>query len=148
MRRVVLDASVISKWFIAEEDSDKALEIRGLFALGRIGLSSPILVLYELGNVLLKHPTLTLKASGKAFEAFLSLQIDLRSLAEPGLLKDAMEIAKKFDVTFYDASYVSMSKSCNSPFVTADRQLYEKIKEKLEVFLLKELHVEELLEEI
>jgi len=148
MKRVVLDASVISKWFIEEEDSDKALEIRDLYVQGRIGLSSPLLVLYELGNVLLKHPSLTMEVAGRAFDAFLGLQIDLKSFAEVGLLKDCMEISKKFNVTFYDASYVSLSKLYNAGFVTADKQLYEKIKGKFEAFLLKKLSVEELIEEM
>jgi len=148
MKLVVLDASVISKWFIEEEDSDKALEIRDLYVQGRIGLSSPMLVLYELGNVFLKHPSLTVEDSRKAFEALLDLQIELKSFADVGLLKNCLEVSKRFNTTFYDASYVALSMLYDTDLVTADEQLYEKIREKVKAFLLRQLSIQELVRQL
>lgn len=146
MRRVVLDASVVSKWYIEEEDSDRALGIRDLHAQGRIGLSSPVLILYEFGSVLSKHPSITLEDSKTAFQAFLDLGVELRSLAEAGLLASAFEISRKSNVTFYDASYVALSELHGAEFVTADKKLYDKIKDGFNVLLLRDVEPEALLQ--
>ena len=94
MKRIVLDASVILKWFIEEEDSDRALKIRDLYVQGKIGLSLPVLVLFELGNTLLKHPSMTLKDSETAFQALLDLGMEFRSFVEVELLKSAFKISR------------------------------------------------------
>ena len=47
----LLDSSVIAKWFVQEEDSDKALEIRDLFIQKKHRVSTISLLRYELGNV-------------------------------------------------------------------------------------------------
>ena len=49
-KALVLDTSVIMKWYKEEEDSDKALEIRDKCIRGEIQLSAPDLVLYEMVN--------------------------------------------------------------------------------------------------
>lgn len=49
---LVLDASVILKWYKEEENSDKTLEIRDKCIRGEIQISAPHLVLYEMANAL------------------------------------------------------------------------------------------------
>lgn len=141
MRRFVLDASVIAKWFIDEEDTDRALAIRSLYAEGKIGLLLPILVLYELGNVLVKHPSTGVEDTKLALQALLDLQIKLGSPVETELLENIVRISKEHHVTFYDATYVSLSEWHGIGFITADRKLYEKIRSRFRVLLLSEIDV-------
>ena len=49
---LVLDASVVVKWFTKEEDKDLAIEYRDQFLTGEIDIALPDLILYELANVL------------------------------------------------------------------------------------------------
>ena len=49
---VVADASVIVKWFIEEQDSDKALILRDRHISGVMTISIPVLALYEILNAL------------------------------------------------------------------------------------------------
>jgi len=49
---MILDASVILKWFIEEKDTDKALKIRDDYVAGKIDIEIPDLLIYELANVL------------------------------------------------------------------------------------------------
>ena len=49
--KIVLDASVVAKWFIEEEDTEKAIEIRDKFVRGEIKILVPSLLIYEIGNV-------------------------------------------------------------------------------------------------
>lgn len=140
MRQIVADASVVSKWFIQEEDSDRALKIRELYLQGKITLSSPSLLLYEVGNVFFKHPSLTTQDCEKALEALLKIQINLKNLNQTRLLKDCMQTSKQLDITFYDASYVALTKRLHAEFITADQKLHRKTQETIKVHLLPTLH--------
>ena len=44
------------------------------------------------------------------------------------MLKDAADLAKQYDITVYDAVFVSLAKLIDAIFITADKKLYEKIK--------------------
>jgi len=145
MKRIVLDVSVILKWFIEEEDSDRAIKIRDLYVQGKIRLSLPVLVLFELGNTLLKHPSITLEDSETAFQALLDLGMEFRSFVEAKLLKNAFKISREFNITFYDAAYVVLSKLYGTKFITADKGLYDKIKDSFDVLLLRNVEPESLL---
>ena len=47
MIEIVIDASVVVKWFIEENDSDKALLLRDRFIDGKVELYIPILLYFE-----------------------------------------------------------------------------------------------------
>jgi len=51
--KIVLDASVVAKWFIEEENTEKAIEItiRDKFVRGEIEVLAPSLLIYEIRNV-------------------------------------------------------------------------------------------------
>jgi predicted nucleic acid-binding protein len=53
---IVLDASVVIKWFSEEEYTEKALELRERIRYGEEQVIEPDLLLYELANAL-KHIT-------------------------------------------------------------------------------------------
>jgi len=48
----VLDASVVLKWFVNEEDSDKAVRLRKQYYLGEREIVVPDLLLFEVSNAL------------------------------------------------------------------------------------------------
>jgi len=139
-----VDASVVAKWYIMEEDFEKALRIRDLHSAGEITLSSPMLVVYELGNTLSKHPSFTVDDSEKAFQSFLDLSLKLRSFAEHKLLRRSFEISRELRITFYDALYVTLAKESQATLITADKQLHNKVKRYCDTKLLGEVALEEL----
>ncbi len=53
---IILDASVVVKWFLEEEYTDKALEIRERLRMGEEKVVVPDLLLYELANALKNNP--------------------------------------------------------------------------------------------
>jgi predicted nucleic acid-binding protein len=138
-----VDASVVAKWYIAEEDSEKAVQIRDLHSAGKVVLTSPLLVLFEVGNTLMKHPSFTGQDALKAFQSLLDLGITLRSFAEPSLLETAFKISRQFGITYYDAAYVALT--TGGFLVTADKELCMKIKPICSAQLLSETNPEELL---
>jgi len=141
-----VDASVVTKWYIIEEDFEKAVRIRDLHLSGRLTLSSPLLVVYEVGNALGKHPAFTESDSAKAFQSLLDVGLQLRSFAESKLLGESFKISRQLQLTFYDATYVALAKEYDAMLVTADRNLCSKIERHCRTELLGEMKPEELAE--
>ena len=129
MEKVVSDASVIVKWFIEEEYSDKALKLRDMHVNGEIVIVAPELLPFEVLNAL-KYSNLFGKEELK--NAALSLSsygIELYSLK--GMLAEkTVEIAVENDITIYDASYIALADTLNMKLYTADQKLIRKLGEK------------------
>lgn len=142
LKTVVVDASVVAKWYIAEENSEKAVQIRDLHSTGKVTLTSPLLVLCEVGNTLTKHPSFAGQDAAKAFQSLLDLGLRLRSFAESSLLEKAFMISRELGITFYDAAYVALT--ADGPLITADKDLCMKIRRYCEVQLLSETNPEDL----
>jgi predicted nucleic acid-binding protein len=110
LEKVVLDASVIAKWYLKERYSEQALKLRDEYVSRRIIIAVPTLFEYEVLNAL--------KYSGTYTEKEL---VDIaRSLNKYGFewwrLKDQLKneiirIASKYDITVYDASYLALAKN-------------------------------------
>ncbi len=47
----------------------------------------------------------------------------------PEIINSAIALAFKYNTTVYDSFYLSLSKELGIPFITADRKLYEEVKE-------------------
>ena len=68
---VVLDASVVIKWFSDEEHTERALEIRTWYVDNRISVYVPDLLVYELSNALRYNPDFGVADAQKADRVFL-----------------------------------------------------------------------------
>lgn len=125
-----MDASVIVKWFSQdnESDYDKTRELIMAFSNGSLNLFVPDLLLYELSNALLKGKKFDYKKIKSALKYIHSLQIEIFS-ANLNLLNKAIQIAFDYDLTIYDAIYVSLAQLKNCPFITANPRCFKKIKE-------------------
>ncbi|MGB9741418.1 MAG: type II toxin-antitoxin system VapC family toxin [Candidatus Bathyarchaeia archaeon] len=127
LEKVVLDASVIAKWYLKEKYSEQALKLRDNYISGHITIAAPTLLEYEVLNAL--------KYSGTYSEQELT-QIAY-SLNKYGFeywkldrIKDEIiKIACKYDITIYDASYLALATLLKAPFYTADEELLSKIAE-------------------
>ncbi|MFQ6085908.1 MAG: type II toxin-antitoxin system VapC family toxin [Candidatus Bathyarchaeia archaeon] len=135
---LVLDANVLAKWFIEEEDSDKALEIRDQYVRGKFGIVIPTLSIYELGNTFWKHPTKTPEDVGRDFTALGDMGLVFEDHRDPEGLASIFDLAKRLGITFYDAVYVNTALKRRGKFVTADEGLYNKVKESVSTSLLKD----------
>ena len=137
MKSCVVDASVVAKCFIVESHSDKALEVINAHVNGRLSLSAPSLIVYELGNIFWRHPHITSEKAYEFIEKFLDLQIDLLDIwSDAKLLKNTFAISKVQKMTFYDSCYLAMVERNAARLVTADEYLHNKAPN--QVVLLKE----------
>ncbi len=117
---MILDASVLAKTFVEEEDSD---DVRAFILLltAREKLLSPELVKYELGSVALK-----VSRGGRTppFTEAVGLVDDVPF--DPILLTRSIEVAKSNGLSFYDACYLALAEMEGSLLWTADGALLER----------------------
>lgn len=129
---IILDASVIAKWFLQEENhSEVALEINNDFTKGKVLISIPSIIYYELANLLrsaYRSSRITQKQAQYFYEEF--LELDLVEYSSDDLKKEALKKALKFDISTYDAQYVVLAEHLKLPFFTADQKLSQKISSK------------------
>ena len=125
---LVIDASVLIKFYVPEILSDKAELLLANVERGDIELLAPDLIYPEAGNVLWKKKRLkelTPSEVEEITEAILSLPVRI----EPSktLFPLSVEIAIAYGLTVYDAMYISLAKVCETTMITADRKLVDTV---------------------
>lgn len=124
---MVIDASVILKWFIEERDSNKACDIKNNHIQGLYNITVPDIAIYEIGNALRYKVEFSIRDISKSLEELYALNLDI-ILPHPDIIYSVTEISRQNDITFYDAFYVALAKDLGFQFITADKQLYENTK--------------------
>src|SRR3989339_1098632 len=115
----VLDASVVLKWFVEENDSDKARKIRDDYVEGKIKIIVPDLLLYEISNALRFNKSFDKYEIDEILVSLSDMEIEVFSI-NYDLLKDAVNLAYQFDITVYDACYVKLALTLSTDLITAD----------------------------
>ncbi len=124
MTRLLVDTSVVIKWFHSEGESevDEARAVLRGHAAGELEAHLLDLGAYEIGNVLTR-------ALRWPWPHVTNQLDDLRAILGPGLgmsaagWRHAAEIAATHDLTFYDASWAAAAQEFAMPLVSADKQL-------------------------
>jgi predicted nucleic acid-binding protein len=135
---LVVDASAAAKWFLNEEETEKALALREAHVEGRLSLTAPDLIVYEVANALHYHPKMTSHELNASIKALLELELDLVPPSTE-FCSRTVDTARKLAISIYDASYVALSDLVATNLVTADRRLHGKVPRKGRVFLLNEM---------
>lgn len=126
-KTIIIDASVIAKWYLPDEKDDYALKIQQDFTSKTIFISVPILLFYEVNNIL-KNAAKSLRISKeKTYKAYKDLlQLDFTVYSSVALFEETLQLAIAFDITSYDASYIALAEYLKVPVFTADKKLVEK----------------------
>lgn len=131
MDQIIVDSSICAKWFFSDEYSENAFKIREDFRSRVIRISIPLLFYYEINNLLktgAKAFRIDPKEAKGLFKSFLDLSFTAYSSKE--LHEEALDIAIKYDISSYDASYIALAVDLKKPFFTADKKLLLKVKSK------------------
>jgi predicted nucleic acid-binding protein len=119
----VVDASVAMKWFIDEEDADKAellLRSRELIA--------PAIILSEVGNGLWSKRSTSNIDRDLGRDLIGELPQLLKEIVPiEGLMRDAMQFAFDLDHPIYDCVYLALAIQRRLPLVTADKRFIGKL---------------------
>ena len=133
MKRVVLDASVILKWYLSDEEyGQKALLLLHKYITKELDILSPSLLEYEVINGLImaqKRGRIKEENILVAIEGFFDLQIDLKDLSH--FYPRALYYCRLYNRSLYDASYLALAEVEGIPLITADEGLYRAMKSHL-----------------
>jgi len=126
MIELVVDASVVVKWFIEENDSDKAILLRDKYIEGNVDFYVPSLLYFEVLNAL-KYSQLfnssELNDAGESLENY-----GLKVVAIKNELRENMiKIALDHELSIYDACYLGLSIGLDKLFCTADEKIIKKL---------------------
>jgi len=126
----ILDTSVVVKWFSEydEDDLDKALSLRNSIQESLCIITVPDLLFYEVSNALRYNPHFTESDIKDALQSLYDMGFDTIGV-EKEILHNAIEIAFKYNVTVYDASFLALSMKLNKALVTADYKFFEHMKD-------------------
>ncbi len=129
MNEIVIDTSVVVKWFSRETGTAAALRIRDGLVGAEISILAPDLLLIELANALRHHPKFGPEDVCASVQSVVDLGIDFVP-AGPDLLRMAVDLAFHCDITVYDACFLALAEARGIALVTADEKLGRKAKDR------------------
>ena len=129
-REVILDSSVVVKWFSREVKSDEALKFLDSYIQGSTELVVSDILFCEVGNALRYKPDYDTQKWKIALAQLFNLRMKVVHLNE-ALMNRAGEIAYDGQVTVYDALPVAIAEHKKTVCITADEQTqYKKLQTK------------------
>lgn len=119
---VVVDASVVVKWFLAEGETGvaEAAALLADHAEASVRLVAPALIVHELLGVFVRR--LRGDAIPDAIEAFFDASVHL-VLPDRSLVLRAAVLVAECQVSAFDAAYAALATSLGCELATADRRL-------------------------
>lgn len=115
MHRVVVDASVLAAFFLGEEGNEDIETI--LETVSEI--HAPLFWRFEVANAVWRRKELSEEKGRKLIDRIWRFPVSSETSSEAA--KEAFHISRKYNLPFYDSSYIAMAKQLNIPLWTLDR---------------------------
>ncbi len=121
---LVIDCSVVAKWYLAEADRLAAIELLDRWEAGEISLLAPDLLLVEFASLLSKHHRRGLFKAPEVRRAFQLMSNFSPELFDTrALLPVAFDLSLSTQLSLWDCCYLALALEKDCPFITADRRL-------------------------
>jgi predicted nucleic acid-binding protein len=128
---IVVDSSVVVKWFLREPRRAEALTLLHVYREERITLVAPVLLMSEVANVLSRRVRRGLATASVAMDAYRLLQTNAPLLVDDRLLLgEAMALAVGSGQTVYDYLYLALALRRGCQLVTADLKFHAAVSRK------------------
>lgn len=122
---VVVDTSVVLKWFDEKESSyARAIQILENHLYNREKIIVPDLILYEISNAWATKSRLTNAQCQRRLNTFFSYTIEI-VIPDHVMFGKALRLAKENSVTVYDALYAVVAKERHCRLITADTKFVQ-----------------------
>lgn len=132
---VVVDASIVLKWVLAEQDSPVANALADGWLQDGTLVLAPALAAYEVANILrqqVRKGMMRTDQASAAFPMIFATGLLLDSPDESGyvaLSQRAIELAHQFGLpAAYDAHYLALAERERCEYWTADQRLWNSVK--------------------
>lgn len=128
-QRFVLDSSVALSWCFPDEKNSAASRL--LKQLRSATVAVPTLWFLEVSNALLsgeRQGRLTPLESKEALALLSRLPLDVDDNAGKAFSEDILEMAREYNLTTYDASYLELAQRLSLPIATLDTKLLKAAK--------------------
>lgn len=134
MELLVIDASVLIKWFVNEIKSESAIEIRDNYIKGKFDLIAPNLILYEVLNALKYIKLHNQEEIERIFDIIINYGIEFFTL-DKELAGKSIEISMKSELSLYDSVCVALARIREGKLITADEKLLKKTPKEYKKFV-------------
>ena len=122
----LLDTSVVVKWFIFEEDSEKAANLRQAHGRDELLLHAPDILLMELANALRYSPLVSAGEIPQALRLFCDMEIAIVAF-DLDVLVSSISLSQVHDLAVYDAYFLALAQALELPLITADREMLSRL---------------------
>ena len=125
-RDALLDTSVAVKWFVTEEDSERAADLQQAHLRDDLQLHAPDILLMEMANALRYSGRLSEERILEDLETFSALGVEIISFSID-LLNSAVSLSLEHDLAVYDAYFLALAQAMEIPLITADRKMLSRL---------------------
>jgi predicted nucleic acid-binding protein len=133
MKRAVLDASVILKWYLLDEEyGAQALILLQQRTAGELEILAPSLLAYELMNGLViagRRARLDQGTISLSFKGFMMLGVQFYDLSF--LADKVLQYSRLYGRSIYDSSYLALADQEGIDLITADERLFNSVQNDL-----------------
>lgn len=124
-RDALLDTSVAVKWFVAEVDSGKALDLQQAHLRDDLQLHASDILLLESANAL-RYAGLSEERILQDLETFSALGVEIIPFSID-VLNSAVSLSLEHDLAVYDAYFLALAQAMEIPLITADRKMLSRL---------------------
>lgn len=125
MEKIILDTSVIAKWFKSEEGTPQAIKYLEDFKEKKILIIVPDIVALELANVLYWGAGYKEDKLKEALSSYFQLELQSVPLNQR-IIQGAGEMMEKHSISIYDAIFICLAETYRIPLLTADTKHHRK----------------------
>jgi len=133
LKRIVIDTSVVLKWFLSDEKfSQPALALLDKYVSFELEIVAPSLLEYEVLNglhIARKRGRIEQDKMIMGIEGFLGLEIEKKNISS--FYPRIMHFSETYNLTVYDTSYLGVAEEEGIELITADKNLYNRVKKDL-----------------
>lgn len=134
MKRTVIDASVVLKWYLVDEKhGENALGLLNRYISNELDILAPSLLEYEVINgliIAMRRGRIEEETVFTAIDGFLDLGVELKNLSM--FSAKVLHYCRVYNRSAYDASYLALAEEEGIALITSDRGMYNAVRNDLQ----------------